>query len=291
MRRRRALTALTLVAALASFIFLPLTQALIDAHGWRDALVILAVHPRRGHRAPARAGPARPGPHPCTRCRAGDLRRPPARRCGHAAFWLLSAAFFLATLTGIAMTVQAIPFLLERGYTHRLRRVRRRPHRHLADPGSCCSSLPWPHGCRGPMPPPACSRSWRCGIAFIVGVHATAAVLAGFVLLGMGNGMTTLARATAMADLYGQRAYGTIAQRRRLAHHLGAGRGTGRGRAMGGSLRLSEPCCGRWPLWPLPPCRWPIALDMIHAIPATGFTAATRRTARLNVVGLASARL
>ncbi len=30
---------------------------------------------------------------------------------------------------------------------------------------------------------------------------------------------------------------------------------------------------------------------MIHAIPATGSTAATRRTARLNVVGLASARL
>ena len=42
-QRRRALTALTLVAALASFIFLPLSQALIDAHGWRDALVVLAV--------------------------------------------------------------------------------------------------------------------------------------------------------------------------------------------------------------------------------------------------------
>ena len=37
------MTAMTLVAALASFIFLPLSQALIDAHGWRDALVILAV--------------------------------------------------------------------------------------------------------------------------------------------------------------------------------------------------------------------------------------------------------
>ena len=42
-QRRQALTALTLVAALASFIFLPLSQALIDAHGWRDALVILAL--------------------------------------------------------------------------------------------------------------------------------------------------------------------------------------------------------------------------------------------------------
>ncbi len=41
--RRRAMTALTLVAALASFIFLPVSQALIDAYGWRDALLVLAA--------------------------------------------------------------------------------------------------------------------------------------------------------------------------------------------------------------------------------------------------------
>ena len=56
--RRRAMTAMTLVAALASFIFLPLTQALIDAHGWRDALVDPRRGPRRRHRAAARARPA-----------------------------------------------------------------------------------------------------------------------------------------------------------------------------------------------------------------------------------------
>lgn len=42
-QRRRAMTAMTLVAALASFIFMPLAQALIDAHGWRDALLWLAL--------------------------------------------------------------------------------------------------------------------------------------------------------------------------------------------------------------------------------------------------------
>jgi MFS family permease len=40
--RRRALTALTLVAGLASFIFLPLENWLIETHGWRRALLILA---------------------------------------------------------------------------------------------------------------------------------------------------------------------------------------------------------------------------------------------------------
>ncbi len=49
------------------------------------------------------------------------------------------------------------------------------------------------------------------GITVVVSVHATAAVLIGLVVLGMGNGMATLARATAIADLYGSRAYGTIA--------------------------------------------------------------------------------
>ena len=51
-------------------------------------------------------------------------RRAGARRTAVAArevlrsrpFWLLSGAFFLATLAGIAMLVHAIPFLLERGY-------------------------------------------------------------------------------------------------------------------------------------------------------------------------------
>src|SRR3954453_22210434 len=35
--RDRALTAITLMGGLASFVFLPLAQALIDALGWRDA--------------------------------------------------------------------------------------------------------------------------------------------------------------------------------------------------------------------------------------------------------------
>jgi len=80
--RRRAMTAMTLVAALASFIFLPLAQALIDAHGWRDALVI---PPRRPSAARLRARlqhELRPlcrgiagGPGPTMRARPG--RRPP----------------------------------------------------------------------------------------------------------------------------------------------------------------------------------------------------------------------
>jgi len=42
-RRRAALTTLTLIAAFASFIFSPLTQSLQEAHGWRHALAVLAL--------------------------------------------------------------------------------------------------------------------------------------------------------------------------------------------------------------------------------------------------------
>ena len=49
------------------------------------------------------------------------------------------------------------------------------------------------------------------GVSVVVSVHSTAAVVVGLTLLGMGNGMATLARATAIADHYGSGAYGTIA--------------------------------------------------------------------------------
>jgi MFS family permease len=72
--RRRAMTAMTLVAALASFIFLPLSQALIEAHGWRDALLVLAaILAAATYLAPAavlmttvRGSPTRPSGSPST---------------------------------------------------------------------------------------------------------------------------------------------------------------------------------------------------------------------------------
>ncbi len=207
--RRRAMTALTLVAALASFIFLPLTQALVDAHGWRDALVILAVilgvvtiplHAVVLRRAPAITAAA---PSAARSVKAGDALR-------SASFWLLSAAFFVGTMTGIAMTVLAIPFLIERGHSAGfaafavgLVGVSQIPGRVFF--AVIDRRLP------GRLAIPAVFVLTGAGIAVIVSVEATAAVVAGLVLLGMGNGMATLARATAVADLYGGEAYGTIA--------------------------------------------------------------------------------
>jgi MFS family permease len=199
--RRRAMTAMTLVAALASFIFLPLAQALIDQHGWRDALLILAAI-LAAVTIPLHAVALRPGP--------GHLIDEPSTPAGEAlrssGFWLLSAAFVLGALTTIAMTVFAIPFLLERGHSPAfaafavgLIGVSQIPGRIVF------ARLPRAEATAGVFALIA------AGVMVVVSVHATAAILAGLVLLGMGNGMATLARATAIADLYGAAAYGTIA--------------------------------------------------------------------------------
>jgi predicted MFS family arabinose efflux permease len=206
--RRRAMTAMTLAGALASFIFLPLAQALIDAYGWREALLALAAVLALGT-VPLHAVALRQAPtvdvaeHPHPSASAGEALR-------STSFWLLSGAFFLATGAAIAVTVQGIPFLLERGYSPAFAAfsigvigISQIPGRLLFAP--LAERLPHPWGTV------ALFALIAAGIGMIVGVDATAAVIAGLILLGMGNGMATLARATVIADRYGAAAYGTIA--------------------------------------------------------------------------------
>jgi MFS family permease len=208
--RRRAMTALTLVAALASFIFLPLTQALVDAHGWRDALVILAGI-LAAITIPLHALVLRPADtaHPSARPHAEDSV-PAAHALRSTGFWLLSGGYFLATAAGIAITVLAIPFLLERGHSAGFAAFAAGLIGFSQIPGRL---LLTPLATR--LSPALLSAAVfvliALGIAITVTVQATAGAVIGLVLLGMGNGMATLSRATAMADLYGPAAYGSIA--------------------------------------------------------------------------------
>lgn len=204
--RRRAMTAMTLVAALASFIFLPLSQGLIEAHGWRDALVVLAAI-LATVTIPLHALVLRPAPRP----RPVEVVHSTAARDALRSlpFWLLSTAFVLGSLSTIAMTIFAIPFLLERGHSAAfaafavgLIGVSQIPGRVLYS--GFAARLPQS------LSIPAVFGLIGAGVIVVVTVHSTAAVIAGLVILGMGNGMATLVRATAIADLYGSRAYGTI---------------------------------------------------------------------------------
>jgi hypothetical protein len=110
----------------------------------------------------------------------------------------------LASLSAIAITVFAIPFLLERGpaaafaaFAVGLVGVSQIPGRLLFAP--LAARLPRAQATASVFALIA------LGVTVVMGLHSTAAVVAGLVVLGM----ATLARAT--ADLYGAGAYGTIA--------------------------------------------------------------------------------
>jgi hypothetical protein len=154
------------------------------------------------HAVVLRAAPARPGARQRSASAREVLRSAP--------FWLLSCAFFLATIAGIAVVVQGIPFLLERGYgtvfaafAIGLIGVSQIPGRIVFAAVGTRLAEPWSSV--------AVFMLIAAGILLVVGIDAPAAVLVGMILLGMGNGMATLARATVVADRYGAASYGAIA--------------------------------------------------------------------------------
>ncbi|MCT7374703.1 MFS transporter [Chelativorans salis] len=117
---RRGITALTLWGGFASTVFIPLVQFLIDAYGWRGALMalgainivicgglyFLAIDPAKDHSLPPRQ------PHealPLARRKAvvWAIRRP--------VFWALMLSFVSYAAAFSTLTFHLYPLLLERG--------------------------------------------------------------------------------------------------------------------------------------------------------------------------------
>ena len=113
-RRAKALTVLTLFGAMASPLFMPLTERLCLWFGWRDAVLFLAVAvalivvplllslPRRA------AAPMASSTVDASTTRS-VLRE--------ARFWWLQIGFILVSVTTIAVPVHFVPYLVDRGET------------------------------------------------------------------------------------------------------------------------------------------------------------------------------
>lgn len=208
---RRAITAMTLLGGLASTAFIPITHVLIDAFGWRDALLALAafnglvcaaIHalavPRDGpRRTPGRAA-ATPG--------KGDA----ARVLGSAVFWGFVATAMLqgALFTGFA--VHLIPLLVERGFS--------------IEAAVAAFSLIGPAQVAARI---VIALSERAASMRAIGLVTMAISLAPFALLplirpgawlvavfavlyGAANGMMTVLRAVLPIEIFGRADYGTI---------------------------------------------------------------------------------
>ena len=109
--RDRALLTVTLVAALASTIFMPIEAWLLERLGWRAALATLAVV-LAVITIPIHALVFRPSPHRKARAAAGAPDLPGISLSAAArtsVFWVLAGAFFVGNFTTNSVTVHLIP--------------------------------------------------------------------------------------------------------------------------------------------------------------------------------------
>jgi MFS family permease len=219
-RRRQALTAVTLVGGWASFVFSPLSNWLIDAQGWRHALITLALI-LAAATIPLHAFFLRPAPkHDEQEAPAlvpGDPPAPLAEpqvdteaAVSSSAFWYLIAAFVLSSFAISAIAVHLIPYLLEGGRSARFAAFAAGLMGLMQVPGRIVFA-----GAAAILPrryeASAVFLLQGAGLAVLAATTAAPGAIAAVCLFGMGNGMATLVRATAIADAYGSAFYGSIA--------------------------------------------------------------------------------
>lgn len=210
-QRPRALLALTVVAGFSSTIFLPLTGRLVDAHGWRTALLVLAgiqavavpLHAlavrRPDHQAPDRS------PHGATT--PGAVRTALADR----GFWLLALGFTAHTAAITALTVHLVGALISWGH----------PPAFAATIAGLLGVL----SVAGRLLTTGLQRRYRtttvtaavftiqaCAAMLLPIVGASTAGAIGAVIgFGIGFGVATIAKPAILAERYDTRRYATLA--------------------------------------------------------------------------------
>lgn len=207
-RRNAALTTLTLIAACSSFVFSPLTEHLVSAYGWRDAVALLALT-LAGVTVPLHALVLRPAPHlPESRARPSAPTRTTVSRSG--AFWVIVGAFALSSFISVAAIVHLVALLVSGGIDPSFAAFAAGLMGLSQIPGRILFAL-------------AAHRLHPAGVATgVLGLSAATlallsltqtrwAVILFVVCFGMSNGMATLLKATVVADLYGHASYGAIA--------------------------------------------------------------------------------
>jgi MFS family permease len=227
--RARAILVVTLAAGFASTIFLPLSGWLVDALGWRQALVALAAilaamtilpHALLLRRRPEDLG-LRPDGIPLDQEVSEGSQRSTGTRIAVAgvplsaavrdpSFRWLTVAFFLETFASVAVGVQIIPYLTDRGDGAAFAATAAGLIGAFQVVARVLATV---LGSR--VSPVALTGTVFAGQALAVAILLTwegkTGILVAVVLLGAGRGVTTLMRAGLIADFYGRAHYGAIA--------------------------------------------------------------------------------
>ncbi|OZM80182.1 MFS transporter [Pseudonocardia sp. MH-G8] len=210
-RRVRALTALTLLAGLASTIFAPLTAALLGSVGWRHTYLVLAAVLAAitipAHLIGLRGRWPAPDDEHAGQPAAAHAPRDIVRS---RAFLLLVPAIALGTFAAFAVVVNQVPLLIERGMS--------------------TSDAAWALGLGGlgqvlgrlGYGRLTTALSVRMRAVVILGLAAAATLLLGLLpgpeilliaaamLAGAARGVFTLLQATAISDRWGAAHYGRL---------------------------------------------------------------------------------
>lgn len=227
-QRTPALTLLTFGGGLASVIFVPLATWLVEGYGWRSALWILAailavttipLHALFLRRSPAALGllPDGAPPAPATGASTNQLS-PPAQQTNSitvgvalrdGAFWLLSLAFALSGVSGIALAVHLLPYLTEQGYSPAFAALTASVLGGSQIPGRLIFG---PLGQRFSLRviTALLFAMMMAGLGTLLLASTTWLILLGAVLFGMGSGASSPARAALVGEFYGIANYGTI---------------------------------------------------------------------------------
>lgn len=211
-RRANALLAVTLVAGFASSVFFPLTGVLVDRHGWRGAVLTLAVT-YAATAIPLHALALRhTGP-------SGADDAPRSRRSGAGAglafrdpgFWLLTMGFVLQGAAVATIGVHLVSYLVTLGHPPALAATVAGLLGVLSVTGRVLYT-----GLARQLPLTVVTavvfalQAAAIGALPLVGRSTTGAIgcVAGF---GLGFGVATIARATILAERYGSHRYATVA--------------------------------------------------------------------------------
>lgn len=219
-RRGTALAIITFTAGLASTIFLPLSDALLNSVGWRTAVLLLGIflgamtiplHALMLRRHPKDLGLFPDGLAEIAKDKTETQRDVSFRAALQSrVFWLLTLSFGLISLAAGAIRVHFIPFLIGSGIAS--------------------STAAFATGSIGIMQVVGrvifapVERRWSSSI-IVIGIFALQAVAIAILLMGQAplmiglfivvfgaaQGATTLARPSLLAELYGSSHYGRIA--------------------------------------------------------------------------------
>ncbi len=214
--RDRALLIVTLAAGLASTIFMPFAAWLLARMGWRAAIdvlgIVLAAITIPLHALvlrPSSLTQAPTGPAGSTAPAAGAGGIPLRDAVRRAYFWTLNVTFAVGAFATVTITVHLIPFLTQRGYPQ----------------GYAAAAVGWIGAMQIPgrllFVPVAAWLGPRAvtGSVFVAQALAMAMLplvgrlpmlIPAILLLGAANGMSTLARASAVADAFGRRYYASV---------------------------------------------------------------------------------